>query len=776
MEADGQVYLGVWTNWSRGSATLGSTLTMTKRSGNILIAFTAIFIPFVGSRLWKMLCFAFHSCSSKRGAQSAIYYQRQVVLRNSPSADSGLVSLLFLMWAWRRSFVKSLVHLSPLFVFAILFIVVFTLAGGYSSQIASATGDEVLLKGDKCGRPRLDRASDVTSTDVYTQAAWTATKIADAENYAQQCYAGQGSNILDCNRLVAQTLPTVTTDANSGCPFESDICLDNSTNLYLDTGYIDSNDHLGLNAPANQRFLWRQVLSCAPLRTDGYTTKHTTQNTTFVRYHYGTQVFQSNTPVDYTYSVQDLESQYNLTADVDRSTTGLDFRVAAQTSTFFEGRVINGTSDFIPNRALNRTDGDISIVYLSGNGVVFFQESDDAWYRATHVEGRMGSESTNGSSTPYYIPTEAASPLGCVQQYQWCNSEYPTSEGCGPLASWYDALAGAYPLFNMTVDDFVMGESPLSIPERGYRIHWARLITVIQGGIFDVVQKFGPRALESQKSRSAGIQTSLAKNQWQRDVMTWWNTTLAFTQATFVNTALGFTYYPEAAETRILSPPANDQERHFCQSQKIRHVGYTSFSVFGLSFTYIFGALLIAISFALDPLMRCLHNRRQYKQYQYLEWKTNGALQLHRLTQDELGYGKWSGCTDTVPVTQTEDLLTGLDITDLAYPKLCRDLSTSASAVNEEEEIKPKETNNSDSSGASEDDTLRNVDTESSFTYDPQHQPSSTRDVSASSAPVEYQRAEAQRVSVISEEDEGRSQSGLHEMIAENARELNPSR
>ncbi|KAK6851590.1 hypothetical protein PG995_011715 [Apiospora arundinis] len=750
---------------------------MTKSSGNILIAFTAIFIPFVGSRLWKMLCFAFHSCSSKRGAQTAIYHQRQVVLRNSPSADSGLVSLLFLVWARRGSFPKTLLHLSPLLIFAILFIVGFTLAGGYSSQITSATGDEVLLKGDKCGRVSLGRASDISSTEIYTQVAWEATKMADADNYAQQCYAGQGSNILDCNRLVVQTLPTITKDGNSACPFESDICLSNSTNIHLDTGYIDSNDHLGLNAPANQRFFWRKVLSCAPLKTDGYTTRHTTDNRTFVRYHYGAQVYQSDPPVNYTYSVPDLDAQYNLTTDVDHARAGLDLRVGAQISTPWEGIVVNGTSDFIPDRALNRTDGDITIVYLSGNGVSFFEKSDDAWYRTTRVGGRMGPVSANSSVTPFYIPTEAASPLGCFQQYQWCNSEYPTSEGCGPLAGWYDALAGAYPLFNMTVDDFVLGESPLAIPERGYRIHWPRLITVAQRpGIFDIVQKFGPKALESHKSLANGVHSHVAKNQWQLDVMNWWNTSLAVTQAVYVNTALGYTYYPETLESGILTQPANDQERHFCQSQKIRHVGYASFSVFGLCFTYIFGALLIVISFALDPLMRCLHTRRQYRQYQYLEWKTNGALQLHRLAQDELGYGKWSGCIDVVPVTHPEDLLAGLDITDRAYPKLRRESASSPGIGDEETKIKKKETYNSSYSGASEDDTLRNVDTESSFTYDLQHQTSSTRDVSASSAPVEYQRPEAQRVSVICEEDEGRPRSGLHEMIAENGREENPSR
>jgi hypothetical protein len=37
------VYLGVWTNWSRGQV-MGSTLTLDRRNGSLLIAFLAFFV------------------------------------------------------------------------------------------------------------------------------------------------------------------------------------------------------------------------------------------------------------------------------------------------------------------------------------------------------------------------------------------------------------------------------------------------------------------------------------------------------------------------------------------------------------------------------------------------------------------------------------------------------------------------------------------------------------------------------------------------------------
>jgi hypothetical protein len=100
---------------------------------------------------------------------------------------------------------------------------------------------------------------------------------------------------------------------NSSCPFKDGLCRSNDANLLLDTGYIDSNDDLGLNAPQNQRFAWRYVLQCAPLETQGYTSEVTQGNTTWARYNYGAlaaTLLYNSTAYNFTYEVEDLSSQY----------------------------------------------------------------------------------------------------------------------------------------------------------------------------------------------------------------------------------------------------------------------------------------------------------------------------------------------------------------------------------------------------------------------------------------------------------------------------------
>ena len=109
-----------------------------------------------------------------------------------------------------------------------------------------------------------------------------------------------------------------------------------------------------------------------------------------------------------------------------------------------------------------------------------------------------------------------------------------------------------------------------------------------------------------------------------------------------------------------------------------------SFSLFGLYFTFIFGSLLIAISFWLDPLLAYIQRLRHEKEYSSLEWKTNGLLQLQRLGYESLGSGTWYHCTDTVPITDPQEVLMTLNLANSKHPKLCSSTSVSAMECNSE--------------------------------------------------------------------------------------------
>lgn len=104
--------------------------------------------------------------------------------------------------------------------------------------------------------------------------------------------------------------------------------------------------------------------------------------------------------------------------------------------------------------------------------------------------------------------------------------------------------------------------------------------------------------------------------------------------------------------------------------QKVRSSTYTSFSLFGLFFTYATGIIITLVSYIIEPILGCLHKRCRYNEYSYLEWTTNGTLQLHRLAQEELKLGTWSGCSDRVPITNGNDIMASLDISHPDHPVL----------------------------------------------------------------------------------------------------------
>lgn len=307
-----KIYTGIWTNWSRG-AILGLTLTTTKQYGNLLIAFMALFIGFVASRLWKISCLALHRCYSTAEKRSPIHHQRQVILRNSRTAESALFDILCLLWAWRKSQFPRIANLIPLTIFTFCYLSAFTAAGGFSSNISSSIGDEVLIKSQYCGTIIANGTMEGSSI----RNRWQSELSNSAANYVQQCYSNisQSSAPTACNKFVLSSLPTYEVNASAECPFQHQICRNPQSTLRLDSGYIDSHEDLGLNAPKDERFAYRYMLHCAPLETDNYISHVKKDGRGWDRYHYGSVPMgpadNRTGSIDYLYMIDDLHSQYS---------------------------------------------------------------------------------------------------------------------------------------------------------------------------------------------------------------------------------------------------------------------------------------------------------------------------------------------------------------------------------------------------------------------------------------------------------------------------------
>lgn len=190
----------------------------------------------------------------------------------------------------------------------------FTIAGGFSSQIqlgSDSVGSTVLLDGTNCG---LVLNNNMSMSNILAYEKLSASLVSTASNYVHECYSTNSTGLTDCNYFVSQRLPGFVDNA-ALCPFKDSVCRSNSTNLALDTGFLDTDSHFGLNAPPEERLFIRHKLQCAPLVTDGHVSVHGN----YTRYDYGPQraVISSESGysiglLNFTYEVESLDNQYTV--------------------------------------------------------------------------------------------------------------------------------------------------------------------------------------------------------------------------------------------------------------------------------------------------------------------------------------------------------------------------------------------------------------------------------------------------------------------------------
>lgn len=161
------------------------------------------------------------------------------------------------------------------------------------------------------------------------------------------------------------------------------------------------------------------------------------------------------------------------------------------------------------------------LVFFSVGGIHFFKAAEDPWYRATVEEGKV--YYFENEMVQLYQPEKASSPLGCVQQYQFCSPPLPADRRCGPLASFVDSIVGSAALFNLTQEVFLSPDFP--IHQAGSSFAWlSRLLGSATTDPPYIISSLGARALASQQYLRNGVMGEILGNQWQLDVAHWFST------------------------------------------------------------------------------------------------------------------------------------------------------------------------------------------------------------------------------------------------------------
>jgi hypothetical protein len=209
---------------------------------------------------------------------------------------------------------------------------------------------------------------------------------------------------------------------------------------------------------------------------------------------------------------------------------------------------------------MNRTDAEINIIFLSANSIWFNNKTEDLWYNATHpVTIRTVYRSHNGEilsdfNMTQYTQDEAASPLACKVQQQFCNPQFTRETGCTPLGAAFDVDIDGQYQFPDATDAF------------SKRLYWFSNNLGEHRLIDGIINILGPQSLLSMyRLALSGTQSRIPNNQWMLDAEHWFQINLAAMQAKLASVVMGPSI-PSLANIAYLRPN-NTEEESLCHNQ-----------------------------------------------------------------------------------------------------------------------------------------------------------------------------------------------------------------
>jgi len=312
------VYLGAWVNWQAGFL-YGAQVTTTSSQALCLVSFLAIFIVVFGRHFWGILRFILHQLRVVRSPQDGLYHQEQVLLRNSTSPSAAFWEFLRIGWAWRGRAEYSLARVTPLILLAAAQVVVFTLAGVFSSGTFSVT-NEVLVQSDACGYINYPTGG---AGEIFNTTDWSLLNAAFVEDrtaatkslaYARTCYGDYTGS--DCNYFIVPSIAS--NNATVACPFDDSMCLKNDgTGVMQMSSSVHSIEQLGINSKYDYGVTYNRVTTCAPLVTEGYQQwfKNAQGVDQYLEFFYGSYINTGNNEeLPVTFAYDSFSNNYTATA------------------------------------------------------------------------------------------------------------------------------------------------------------------------------------------------------------------------------------------------------------------------------------------------------------------------------------------------------------------------------------------------------------------------------------------------------------------------------
>ncbi|KAE9371335.1 hypothetical protein N431DRAFT_483888 [Stipitochalara longipes BDJ] len=663
MSTNTTVHVGFWTNQSKGPI-FGSTLTLSSRNGNILIAILALFVSLSGGQSWSILSFLAHQVCTTKASRDGLWHQQQAVLRNNRSDVSSVWQLMRISWAWRQVSVHSIRRSLGLILLGLLHLGLFFATGALIPYIVAVDNQVLLGSSPYCGPFSAQGVLDQTTIgSVIAFDAYTKNSIALSAEYVSNCLA-QNQTLPECNTFKQPRLNW--TSARAPCPFGDEMCLGPENGaIKLDTGLLDSRDDFGVNGQGFERISYRRASTCVPITTQNFTTNGTS-SIGDADFNY-TAAFYGPNQIDLT-MINDTNLQNATYILSNYRDFALPFYIDESSPYTVDVEVSDVSGGFSPIPELFVPNRSLSLIFASFTGS-YTGPSDDLWIPAHQNLTQTFSENgTAGSPVQIFSPDSSLSVLACVEQQQFCNPSFLGGIKCTKMLSPGDFLVAGPAL----MAEIGANDRQFAVASTMYSA--ASLSTFY----YTVLSLDVPLLADS--LAGGGVSVPLPNNQWELEVENWFQIGLNNVQRMVVSFATG---PPSQFAQYTLNQAKSPAMQWMCENQIIQREDFTSFSTLALALIFGLGGTVIALSLFLEVLVGWARIRFNGDLWRQEKWWMDGTLQLQRAAFENSGLGGvWRVGMEDVPISGKGKVFPGLGMGKsdgsggkIAYTKLGKNRS-----------------------------------------------------------------------------------------------------
>ena len=610
------IHEGFWTDWSKGKIS-GLTWTLCPNKATLLTNSLALFVTLAGGQLWTIIRFALHQRRVSQTSRNASECQaeEQVVLRNTATDLHTMRLMAQVAWTTRRNTGRVFSYSLAIACLAILHYTFFLVAGTFSNKLVNPNSNKlvspssnVLSRSPHCGvwsSAYLNTANSFTidpssletvrSTQQYLSSIDHSVQL--SLEYAQACYQSDSTYYMSskCDTLPKARLETEQKGSNESCPFGPRMCHGDKT-VVFETGAIDSHRDLGINAPIQDRLVYRRRTSCAVLNdTDRVIESNESTSEAMARAYYGHSILEDT---NYTYSFSNFSSLYTEFTTMSTNpylvNTQIAFGLSPRTKNF---------DLFVPLPEFDRTAADLHLFFLSFTGR-YFEPIDDPWFSAHQLQLF---DTISPIARKQYTRDRLVSTLGCKEQHQFCN---PNGR-CTPFLGWGQ------------VQDVMFFNAGLSAHQN---VTFDRMLRAAFGSSLGQVVGSLARtktpliATDQAVTKETVLSLKLPNNQWELELKFWHSIAMAQLQRTIVQWSTG--QIAPDPETQLVRP-GTEADSWFCKNLIIPSTVYQSFSILYLVLILTIGTLVILVSWNVEKISG------------WLQFRSTKGLSLKRIWDDD---------------------------------------------------------------------------------------------------------------------------------------------